>query len=111
MTDTGIEIALSLGGGVCLGLIFFGGLRLTTRLIVTARRPVLVTLASFAVRTVVTAAGFVVIGQQTWQRYAAALAGFVLLRFMAVRLWGPTATPAAGPNTSETTGDVERADL
>jgi F1F0 ATPase subunit 2 len=77
--------------GVGLGAIFFGGLKLTVRQIFTVRYPALLALGSFVLRTVLVVAGFFWVGDGQWQRYAAALVGFVLARFLLMRLAGTSA--------------------
>lgn len=54
--DTYMPI-LSLAGGVVAGIVFFGGLYLTTRRVASARRPALLVLSSFFSRMAVVAAG------------------------------------------------------
>jgi len=80
--------------GAALAALFFGGLRFTIQRLPTARRPMLLAGGSVLIRTVVVVAGFVWVGDGEWQRYVAALLGFLLVRLVLVRLWGPTARSA-----------------
>ncbi len=74
--------------GFGLGAVFFGGLWLTVRRLPTARRPTLLALGSFWVRTAVVVAGFVFTMAGRWQNAAVCLAGFVLARIALAR-WAP----------------------
>lgn len=82
-----------LAGGVLLGGIFFGGLFLTVKNGLSTRSPGVWFLLSLVLRTAVVVAGFYVLGQGEFLRFIAALAGFVLARFLLTnRLPGLRAT-------------------
>ncbi|MGA7983104.1 MAG: ATP synthase subunit I [Chromatiaceae bacterium] len=83
--------------GLLLGGFFFGGLWWTVRKGVSAKRPALLFLGSLLLRTVVTVAGFYVVGDGHWQRLLACLLGFVIARFMVTRLAGPPAAHYDAP--------------
>jgi len=83
--------------GLLLGGIFFGGLWWTVRKGVSAKRPALLFLSSLLLRTVVTVAGFAVVGDGHWLRLLACLFGFVIARFMLTRLAGPPAEHCDAP--------------
>jgi F1F0 ATPase subunit 2 len=87
MADT-VALLLSLTAGLGLGLLYFGGLWLTVRQLVKARRPGWLTLASFIGRSVLTLAGFYLVMQGGWQRIVAALVGFMLMRQLLVSQMG-----------------------
>ena len=74
--------------GLLLGGIFFGGLWWTVRKAVAAKRPALLFLGSLLLRTMVTVAGFAVVGDGHWQRLLACLLGFVIARFVVTWLAG-----------------------
>ena len=76
--------------GIGLGVLYFGGLWLTIRYLPEARSPGLVTLVSFAGRTVVTLLGMYVVMGGRWQRLVACLVGMVVARVALVRRLGPT---------------------
>jgi F1F0 ATPase subunit 2 len=76
------ELVLALAVGAGLGLWFFGGLLWTVRRMAAAQHPVLLMVASFAVRGAGVAAGLVWLAGRHWLLPLAALIGFV-----AVRTW------------------------
>ena len=80
------QLALALVAGGGLGFIFFGGLWYTVRRGLTARQPALWFLASLLVRMSLVLGGFYLVGCSDWRRLAAGLAGFVIARFIVVRL-------------------------
>jgi F1F0 ATPase subunit 2 len=94
MNESVPAIAMALGAGALLGLLFFGGLYLTVSQLPRSRHPVLLALGSFAIRAVVVVAGFIWIVGHSWPRLAAALVGFVMMRFVALRVWGPPRSKA-----------------
>jgi F1F0 ATPase subunit 2 len=79
-----LALASSLLVGAGLGLFYYGGLWLTVQRLSTAQRPGLLALGSFWVRTVVTVAALYLIMDGHWQRLAAALVGFVIMRVILV---------------------------
>ena len=87
-----LTLLAALAAGMGLGVIFFGGLLLTTRRLARARRPMLLVAVSFTVRTGLVLAGFAALAWCQWQRVAVALLGFVVVRFLLVR----RAMPPAG---------------
>ena len=84
-------LTLTLAGlaGAGLGAIFFGGLWWTVRRGVSSRHPALWFLGSGLVRTSAAVAGFYFIGGGLWQRIAAALVGFIVVRFVVMGLTRP----------------------
>ncbi|HEY6972648.1 MAG TPA: ATP synthase subunit I [Candidatus Angelobacter sp.] len=74
-------ISVILLTGVGLSVIFYGGLWLTVRSLAKTRHPVLLTLASFAARTLVVIAAFLILTKGGWQSPLIALAGFLMGRF------------------------------
>jgi len=72
-----IALAFRLLAGVVLGAFFYLGLWLTVRALPDARHPVLLTLASFWIRTLVVLAGFLYLMQGHWQYAAICVLGFV----------------------------------
>lgn len=68
--------------GLLLGLFFFGGLAWTIKIGLTAKMPGLVFAVSFAIRTMVTLAGFVLFSQGRWERIVSCLVGFVIIRMI-----------------------------
>jgi F1F0 ATPase subunit 2 len=85
-------LAIAFAVGLVIGLFFFGGLRFTVSWLTSMRSSVAIaTLAVVSVvgRTGVAVAGFIWVGAGEWQRYLAALVGFLVMRVALVRLWGP----------------------
>jgi F1F0 ATPase subunit 2 len=72
--------------GLGLGAIFFGGLWWTVRKGVSSPRPVLWFVGSMLLRTGIVLAGFYFAGGGQWQRLVVCLLGFVIARFLVVRL-------------------------
>ena len=79
-----LALALVAGGG--LGGIFFGGLWYTVRRGLQSSRPASWFLISMLVRMSLVLGGFYLVGCSDWRRLAAGLAGFVIARFIVVRL-------------------------
>ena len=79
-----LALALIAGGG--LGLIFFGGLWYTVRRGLQSSRPAQWFLVSLLLRMSLVLGGFYLVGHSDWRRLAACLAGFVIARFIVVRL-------------------------
>lgn len=76
--------------GVVLGAVFFGGLWWTVRQGVSSPRPALWFIGSMLLRTGIVLAGFYIVGGNQWQRLLVCLLGFVIARFLVMRL---TRTP------------------
>jgi F1F0 ATPase subunit 2 len=94
LSSSPLQLVLSLAGGLALGAFFFGGLHLTVRHLATSRHPVVLALSSLLCRMAVTCAGFLWIGGDRWERYVAALLGFLVTRIIMLRAIGkrPEAT-------------------
>ncbi len=88
------QLLSAFGSGLGIGLFFFGGLWLTVREIPRVRRPALLSMLSFVGRSSVSLAIFYFIVGLRWERVAAALAGFILMRFILVRMVQPAPFPA-----------------
>jgi len=84
-----LPLALSLGAGICLRIFNFFGLWLTVRRLTTARRPVLMSLSSFFGRLAVVLLGFYFVMGGRWERLIACFVGFLAIRVVLVRRWGP----------------------
>jgi len=89
-----IFIALAGLAGAALGTLFFGGLWWTLRRGLASSRPALWFFASLVLRLSLTAAGFYVVAGDDWRRLLACLLGFVLARWVVVRLTRPAPSPA-----------------
>ena len=83
-------LALDLVAGLVFGAIFFGGLWWTVRKGVFFKHPALLFLGSMLVRMSIVLFGFYFVGRGDWQRLVACLVGFIIARFIVLRL---TRTP------------------
>ena len=82
---TAVSSLLVICAGLALGAIFYGGLWLTVRSLPTARNPVLLTLASFWIRTLLVLAGFLLLARSNWLNALICLLGFVMGRIVVSR--------------------------
>jgi len=87
-------LALALVAGLLLGVIFFGGLWWTVRRGLFAGSPALWFLGSLLLRMGIVLAGFYFVGRGDWQRLLTCLLGFIIARFIVLRL---TRTPVESP--------------
>lgn len=76
--------------GTAIGMIFFGGLWWTVRRGLSSRRPALWFLGSLLLRMGLAVTGFYFVGNGQWQRLLACLLGFIVARFIVLRI---TRTP------------------
>ncbi len=79
-------LAFALVAGILLGAIFFGGLWWTVRKGVAAKNPALWFLGSMLLRMAIVLAGFYFVGRGDWQRLIVCLLGFIVARFIVMRL-------------------------
>ena len=77
---------LVLLGGTCLGILFFGGLWLTSKKMLNSNKPVLWYIGSMFIRTALTLLGFYYIGQHSLKYMLICLLGFIIARFAVVRM-------------------------
>lgn len=82
-----LVVGLALGGG------FFGGLWWTVRRATVSRRPALLFVGSFALRTGAVLVGFYAVADGHWQRLAGCVLGFVVARHLALRVTRRSAGP------------------
>jgi F1F0 ATPase subunit 2 len=68
--------------GMALGGFFYLGLWLTVRALVTSRHPLLVTVASFWIRTLVVLGSFLYLMRGHWEYALACVTGFVIGRVL-----------------------------
>lgn len=81
--------AVSLIGGALLGAVYFGGLWLTALRLRESRRPVVIAFGSFLLRLLVAAVVFTWAARGGVLPAVTALAGFLAVRSVAVRLADP----------------------
>ena len=86
--------------GVLLGAVFFGGLWWTVQRAVSARWVALWFFASLMLRTGIVLGGFYLSCGDDWQRWLAALLGFVVARMVVTRLTRPSASFLEGDHAS-----------
>jgi F1F0 ATPase subunit 2 len=84
-----LTLALALVAGVLLSAIFFGGLWWTVRKGVLSKQPAPWFLGSLLLRTGIILAGFYFVSGSHWDRLLACLLGFIIARFIVMRLTGP----------------------
>jgi F1F0 ATPase subunit 2 len=82
----GLDLIIPLLAGILLGALFFGGLWWTVQKCLKATYPALWLLGSLLLRMGITLAGFYFVADGNWQRLIACLLGFILTRFVVVRL-------------------------
>ena len=92
-----LPLALAATAGCALGALFFGGLWWTVRKAVSSQRPAFWLFGSLLLRTSATLAGFYFVGGGQWQRLLTCCLGFVLARFIVMRL---TAEPVPALSVS-----------
>ena len=98
MNET-LMLGLAGATGLVLGAIFFGGLWWTVCKGVSSPRPALWFLGSMLLRMGIVLAGFYFVGGGQWQRLLVCLLGFVIARFLVMRL---TRTPVESHNSPAT---------
>ena len=77
---------LALFTGNVLGAIFFGGLWWTVQRGVSSSQPALLFFASMLLRTLIVLLGFYVVGGEKLSRLLACLLGFIIARFIVMRI-------------------------
>lgn len=80
---------LGLMGGAAVGALYFGGLWLTLRRIISTQHPLVLAAVSFIVRAAAALAIFYLIMKSGWQPLVAAMVGFLIVRMAVTRLLGP----------------------
>jgi F1F0 ATPase subunit 2 len=77
---------IGLIAGFLLGAFFFGGLWWTVRQGASSKSPALWFAGSMLLRTSIVLAGFYFIGRENWKRLVVCLLGFIVARFIVMRL-------------------------
>ncbi len=88
MSERLIYLLSGLAGGG-LGAIFFGGLRWTVQRGLASGRPALWFFLGGFLRFSITLVGFYTVAEGHWQRLVACLFGFMIARFVVIRLNRP----------------------
>lgn len=81
-----LTLALALVAGVLLGAVFFGGLWWTVQKGISSKRPALWFFGSLLLRMSIALAGFYFVSGGHWDRLLTCLLGFVMARFIVMRL-------------------------
>ncbi|MGA8135415.1 MULTISPECIES: ATP synthase subunit I [Pseudomonas] len=91
-----LSLLAPLLAGVVLGVVFFGGLWWTVRRAMASPWVGLWFFASLLVRTTIVLVGLYLACGDTWQRWLAALSGFVVARLLIMRLSRPAVVNLEG---------------
>jgi F1F0 ATPase subunit 2 len=81
-----VYMVLAFIGGLALGMLFFGGLWLTTKKVITSKMPGILFSASFLIRAAITITGFYYISLGHWQRLLVCVLGYIVARFAVMHL-------------------------
>lgn len=81
-----IRLLPAFATGVILGMIFFGGLWLTVKYGLRAKKTVLIFTGSFIIRMAIILLGFYYVGANSWQKMLVCLLGFLMARFVITRI-------------------------
>jgi F1F0 ATPase subunit 2 len=84
-----LYIVLSFPAGLLLGVFFFGGLWWTVTKLSTIRRPAILFIGSFLLRTAVVMAGFFILLMQGLPNLLAALGGYLVARMWCIHTFKP----------------------
>lgn len=85
------QLLWALLAGLGIGLFYFGGLWLTVRAMPQMAHPAPIFLLSFVGRSVLSLFGFYLVMGGELSRALACLLGFILMRAITTRYWGPHA--------------------
>jgi F1F0 ATPase subunit 2 len=99
-------LLLDLTAGICIGLIFYGGLWWTVRRI-HAHAAGLWLMGSFLVRTIIALTGFYVVARDNGYAATACFAGFIVARILVTYVTRGSAVPGA-PGTLRSARDGSR---
>lgn len=84
-----VVLIAAFAAGIGLGTFYFGGLWLTVQRIPRVRRPALLSMCSFLGRLGIVLFGFYMIMDGRWERIIVCMLGFLTMRAILTRLWGP----------------------
>ena len=85
MIENSLFVIGTLLWGALLGCIYFGGLWLTVRRLMTVKHQAILMLGSFVIRNALMIIGFLPVIRQGWQYALVCLTGFTVIRFVLVR--------------------------
>lgn len=81
-----IYMVLAFIGGLLLGTLFFGGLWLTMKKVLTSKMPGILFSGSFLIRAGITMIGFYYISLGQWERLLVCVFGFIVARVLVMRI-------------------------
>ena len=81
-----LYMVLAFFGGLVLGTLFFGGLWLTMKKVLTSKMPGLLFSGSFLIRAGITMIGFYYISLGHWQRLVICVIGYIVARILVMRI-------------------------
>jgi F1F0 ATPase subunit 2 len=90
------EMIFSFFTGLGLGGVYFAGLWETVRKLPDVEKPVRRIALSYALRMTLVLSGFYFVMQGEWERLAAAMVGFLLMRGLLLRRLGKTTSTFIG---------------
>ena len=82
--------------GAAIGGVYFAGLWETIRRLPDVEKPLRRMAVSYALRTTLALSGFYFVMQGEWERLAAAMVGFLLMRELILRRFGKTSSTFIG---------------
>lgn len=89
MTESiALNVSIAFAAGLLLGLFYFGSLWLTVQSLVKAKKPALISVVSFFVRTGLTLTGFFFVMSGSWERALACMFGFLVMRKILTHRYG-----------------------
>jgi len=99
------ELIFSFLTGIGLGGVYFAGLWETIRKLPDVEKPVRRIALSYALRMTFVLSGFYFVMQGEWERLAAAMVGFLLMRELILRRFGKTSSTFIGGMPYGSRGD------
>jgi F1F0 ATPase subunit 2 len=99
------EMIFSFFTGLGLGGVYFAGLWETVRKLPDVEKPVRRIALSYALRMTLVLSGFYFVMQGEWERLAAAMVGFLLMRGLLLRRLGKTTSTFIGGMPYGSRGD------
>jgi F1F0 ATPase subunit 2 len=89
MTESiALHALMAFVAGLLLGFFYFGSLWLTVQSLVKVKRPALLSIVSFFVRTGITLGGFFIVMSGHWERALACMFGFLVMRRILTHRYG-----------------------
>lgn len=88
-----VSLIIAFGAGLLIGLAYFLSLKFTIGHMVTTKRPALVMIGSYLLRTVFVLLAFYLIMDGELMRLLACLVGFIIARIILLKRLGPQKPP------------------